>query len=236
MKIGREANKINHPFFYLKDAELFDEAIRICKKYGISFLFVEDIDEIGSGEARDKHMNKILNTLDGVEIKGSQVTVIFTTNHAKKINPALRRPGRIDSIINFDNPNKETRVKIMKKKFSHLFGAESLNYDYLATEMGDLSGSLVAEICSRSIEFCEDEAGISDEIIQTAIASMQYHIDFMNDKVEGEPKEMTFISLFRELMGTYNLQEFIKANNFNWSNLEKVRNSTITAATTNTNQ
>ena len=104
MKVGAAGLVKGMAYFYCKDAEVFHMLLKQAVNYQPCIVFLEDVDEIGSGSKRDADMNRILNTLDGVQTKGNNLTVIFTTNHEKRINPALRRPGRIDLVINFGNP------------------------------------------------------------------------------------------------------------------------------------
>jgi hypothetical protein len=131
MRVGFEAvEQHGMSFFYIKDASLFPEVLTVSKNYQPCLIFMEDVDEIGGGVERDTKMNNILNILDGVETKGNSLNVIFTTNHAKRINQALRRPGRIDLVVKFDNPTIETKAKIMEVYFNDLEGYTTMAGEY----------------------------------------------------------------------------------------------------------
>lgn len=200
MNIGREGNKMGMPMFYLKDTSLFDVMLNQCKNYQPCILFVEDIDEIGSGAERDETMNKILNTIDGVQTKGNDITVIFTTNHEKKLNPALRRPGRIDQMINFTNPTKETRIKIMQNYFEGINGCGGLDFNMLADRVGDISASVVAQICKRAVTLSAKDNIITDDKVKSAATSMDYQIRLMAEPVEQEPLEKVFTDNLRNII------------------------------------
>jgi ATP-dependent 26S proteasome regulatory subunit len=129
-------------------------------------------------------MNEILNTIDGVETKGRSILTIFTTNHHKRINPALRRPGRIDLIVNFSNPNKDTVKKISEKFFLNLNGGDTLDYDAIAEKMPEAQGAVIAEICKRSLKLYQKEGKITQSIVEAAIVSIKHQTEFMNDDVE----------------------------------------------------
>lgn len=195
MKIGRIASSQHGmSFFYLKDAKAFDILLNQCKQYQPCIIFLEDLDEIGSGEQRDAQMNKILNTLDGVQTKGNDLTVIFTTNNPQKINSGLRRPGRIDLMVKFDNPDNETKAKIYKLYFDNQSG---IDYDYLAHTTGDVQGAVVAEIAQRAIKLQKHTGVLNTESVESCIHSMKFQIELMNE----EPNAVNKYEVFCKQLG-----------------------------------
>lgn len=187
LRVGIEANRVGMTFFYLKDPALFTKMLETAHLYGACALFVEDIDEVTSGEERDNDMNEILNTLDGLETKGRTFRVILTTNHIERINAAARRPGRIDIIRKFNNPTELTKVKILKHYFQHLSGFEELNLEIMAQQIGDVTGATVAEICKRAVILAGKKGGISEQVFMSAFASIEYQIEVMKGKAEMPP-------------------------------------------------
>lgn len=184
MRVGAAALETNMTFFYVKDAKLFPQMLEMTRLYGASIVFLEDVDEIAGSVARDAAMNMILNTLDGMETKGRHLRVILTTNHIDKINEAARRPGRIDVIREFNNPDNETKCKIFAHYFKGLPGADDLNLMELSEYIGDISGATIAEISKRSVIQSRKHAQITDDVVRGAYASMEYHIKLMAGKVE----------------------------------------------------
>lgn len=186
MRVGREANAQQITFMYCKDATKFAKLLDTAKQYQPALIFMEDIDEIGSGEQRDASMNEILNTLDGVQTKGNNITVIFTTNHEDRINKALRRPGRIDVILKFKKCDPSTVVKIYQRLFLGLTGSTTLDFELLAKSTPNVQGAVVAEISKRAKRMAEHavDGTITDDIVLTAIDSMKDQIDFMGANPE----------------------------------------------------
>ena len=186
MIIATEALKHGLSFFYVKNTKAFAKVLGFAKKYEPAIVFVEDIDEIASGESRDEVMNSILNTLDGIETKGRNLTVIFTTNHEKRINKALRRPGRIDLIINFENPTPKTKEGIMRKFFDTLNGGELVDYDMIIPQVPNVQAAVIAEMCKRAVKIARKHGNyITSDRVLAAVASMEYQIQFMNEDVEN---------------------------------------------------
>lgn len=195
MKVGAAGLVKGMAYFYCKDAEVFHMLLKQAVNYQPCIVFLEDVDEIGSGSKRDADMNRILNTLDGVQTKGNNLTVIFTTNHEKRINPALRRPGRIDLVINFGNPNKESVEKIYHAYFDGLPGSEKLDYVGLAKRTEDCPGAVIAEIAKRAFKLCTKRGETNDDMVKAAIDSMKHHLALMREDVEEEQSGEMVIAL-----------------------------------------
>merc|ERR1711978_451763 len=67
-------------------------------------------------------LSDLLEALDGVlEMNGRML--IMTTNHLEKLDPALIRPGRVDTSLEFKRCNK----KAIGEFFEAFFGKESYN-------------------------------------------------------------------------------------------------------------
>lgn len=174
LKIGRIANEVDQTFIYVKDRNL-SAALDVAKHYQPSIVFVEDIDEMTSGD-RDDEINDLLNTIDGIQTKGQAITLIMTTNHKEKINQAFRRPGRIDVVLNFDLPNKKT-MAIMYRKF--LGENDSLDYDKMAEATPEVQGAVVKEIANRALLSVEDGEQLSNKHVEVSIELTRMQIDFM---------------------------------------------------------
>src|ERR1044072_8605237 len=201
MRVGKVAvEQYGMSFFYLKDAALFDNLLNQCKKYQPCIIFLEDVDEIASGEQRDSSINKILNTLDGVQTKGNNLTVIFTTNHPEKINTALRRPGRIDVMVKFDNCQPETIEDIYRVYFKGIKGEEMLDYKTLAQKTPSMQGAVIAEIATRAVKLAKKQGTVTDDLVESSIHSMAYQIELMTEHIKEPNKAEQFVKLFGELM------------------------------------
>jgi AAA+ superfamily predicted ATPase len=201
MHVGRCAvEQHGMSFFYLKDSTAFDWLLNQCKKYQPCIIFLEDVDEITAGEQRDSAMNKILNTLDGVQTKGNDLTVIFTTNHPERINSALLRPGRIDIMVKFENPDDEVKQEIYHAYFKDIPGADMLAYNDLARKTPNMQGAVVAEIAQRSVKLAKKQGTITEDIVEACIQSMAYQIELMTGPNKEPSKSEQFIKLFGELI------------------------------------
>lgn len=188
LSIGANGVSRGMSFFYVKDSSMFEKVLAFAKNYEPCIIFLEDVDEIAGGAERTERMNKILNTLDGVQTKGRNINVIFTTNHHDRINPALRRPGRIDLIVDFQNPAPETQEKILLALFKNIMGVDDLDMPRIVKQLPNAQGAVIAEIGKRAIKLSSRTNIITTEMVIAAVASMEYQIKFMNEDVSGGNK------------------------------------------------
>ena len=145
--------------------------------------------------------------MDGVQTKGNDLTVIFTTNHENRINRALRRPGRIDLVLKFDNPTKDSVQKIYKSYLGELDPESSLDYKLLADYTMDAPGAVVAEIAKRAVKLCTKQNTCNEELVKAAVDSMAHHIALMNEPIESRKSGRMTIVLDGAQMNIRNANE-----------------------------
>lgn len=178
LKIGRLANKEGQTFMYCKDRNVA-QVLEIAKHYQPSVVFIEDIDEMTAG-GRTAEINDLLNTIDGIQTKGQALTIIMTTNHKEKINEAFRRPGRIDVVLNFDLPNKDTVAKMYKRFFPT--GAK-LDFKALAKMTPEVQGAVIKEIANRAMLSVGEGEELAEKHVKMSIELTKMQIDFMKEPV-----------------------------------------------------
>ncbi len=131
-----------------------------------------------SGQDEPLTLGAFLEVLDGiVEIPGR--IVIMTTNHPEQLDPALRRPGRIDMELEFKRLRREHIAQIFERWCGETFPADSLPAvaDHRFTQ-ADLSrlifkhegspGAFVQELVDLSRDPLPSHSSMSD----SSIASM----------------------------------------------------------------
>ena len=74
----------------------------------------------------NNNLSYLLNILDGIKESQDRI-IIMTTNHVKKLDPALIRPGRIDLNINF----KKASIKDIKEILNFYWKKEVPELDYI---------------------------------------------------------------------------------------------------------
>lgn len=102
-------------YINVKDVRDLDCAFELAKQYQPAVIFGEDIDRAVKGEDRSAEIDRILNTIDGVDSKGVEIITVLTTNNVNDINQAMMRPGRIDVLLNIDPPTKPAALRLVRQ-------------------------------------------------------------------------------------------------------------------------
>jgi transitional endoplasmic reticulum ATPase len=130
------------------------EIFKKAKQVAPCVIFFDEFDSIASSRGssmsgvNDKIVNQLLTEMDGIEeLQG--VSIIAATNRADLIDEALKRPGRLDSIIEIGMPDAKTREEIFKIHTKNM-PLEKVDFKELAKETDGLSGAQIEGICQKA--------------------------------------------------------------------------------------
>lgn len=115
--VGMGARNVRELFKKVREAATNPSAENKTKA---AILFIDEIDAVGGlsrgsptgSEEYKQTLNELLNQLDGF-IKDENIVVIGATNLLEAIDPALRRPGRLDRVIEVPLPTKKGRTDVL---------------------------------------------------------------------------------------------------------------------------
>ncbi len=128
-------------------------AIEFAQRFQPSVVFCEDVDRALRGE-RTQSIDEVLNTIDGIKAKNTEVMVILTTNELTEINRAMIRPGRIDVVIEVEPPDAKAAIQLVEKYARNKHGATLLEPGINLAEVGitlaDNIPAVIREIVERS--------------------------------------------------------------------------------------
>ncbi|HXV26998.1 MAG TPA: ATP-binding protein [Candidatus Paceibacterota bacterium] len=146
--IARASAEGGWTFIYVPKPEELADALRFAAAYQPAVVFCEDVERVAGSERTDE-VNELLNTLDGVDNKGAEIITVLTTNHHERINAAMLRPGRIDTLIFVEPADAEAAERLVR-----LYAAERLEDNADLTAVGTtLDGEIPAvieEVVSRA--------------------------------------------------------------------------------------
>jgi transitional endoplasmic reticulum ATPase len=146
---SRKAVDAGITFVYIQRATELACAIEFARQYQspACVIFCEDIDREMDG-ARDAEMDVVLNTIDGIDSKTSNIIVVLTTNNIQAIHPAMLRPGRLDAVIDVTPPDGPAIERLI-----HVYAGKSVEGEDLH-EVGEvLEGNIpavIAEVVKRA--------------------------------------------------------------------------------------
>ena len=135
----------------------------------------------------------ILNTIDGIDSKTSEIMVCLTTNHVNKLNRAMMRPGRLDAVIEIERPDAESVARLCRNYCGALLDADE-DLDEPAAILAGQTAAVVREVCERSKMGAIARTGKADSVsasdLATSANGMRAQLDLMDAKPPYEPSDM----------------------------------------------
>ncbi|WP_305784592.1 AAA family ATPase [Symbioplanes lichenis] len=132
-------------------------------------VFLDEIDALGhkrsqlSSSALRTLVNQLLTELDGVDGSNEGVFVLAATNAPWDVDPALRRPGRLDRTLLVLPPDQAARAAILEY---HLRERPVAGIDLarLAQATDHFSGADLAHVCETAAEHAMRDAVATGEV------------------------------------------------------------------------
>ena len=122
-------------------ASILTTSIHIAKSLTPVLIVVEDIDASTHGN-RDA-LNDMLNTISSVASKTTDdFFIAVSTNFIDRIDPALLRPERFDTVIHMDMPDVKTRERILSK----YEGSNVIDMTYASLLTEGMTPAIICEI------------------------------------------------------------------------------------------
>ncbi|PWD52196.1 hypothetical protein C8046_17670 [Serinibacter arcticus] len=134
------------------------EIFQLARREAPCVLFFDEIDALGGRRSQRTldwtrgSINQLLTELDGVDALNEGVFVLAATNQPWDVDPALRRPGRLDRTVLVLPPDEEARTSVIAH---HLRGrpvADDIDTRALARASEGLSGADLALACESATE------------------------------------------------------------------------------------
>lgn len=132
------------------------EVFRKARQAAPAIIFFDEIDALapergggGSNQVSERIVAQLLTELDGVEeLKG--VFVLAATNRLDRLDPALLRPGRFDSLVELKAPDKEERLAILQVHTRRTPLSDEVNLEAMARSTEGLVGADIEALCREA--------------------------------------------------------------------------------------
>lgn len=150
MYIGESERKLH---------ELFENARREAP----CVLFFDEVDALGRRRSQLRNsagrdvIVQFLSELDSFGSENEGVFVLAATNHPWDVDPALRRPGRLDRTLLVLPPDAEAREKILELHMRER-PVEAIDFPRLASLTDLFSGADLAHVCETAAEFALEDS------------------------------------------------------------------------------
>ncbi|WP_323191259.1 CDC48 family AAA ATPase [Halostella sp. PRR32] len=169
--------------------EVFDRA----RQSAPSIVFFDEIDAVtarrGEGhEVTERVVSQLLTELDGLA-ENPNVVVLAATNRMEAIDPAILRPGRIDTHVEIPEPDAEARRKILAVHTRGKPLGDDVDLDALADELAGYTGADIEAVARdasmRAIRELADDLGpeAANERAEEVVITAE-HFDEARETVE----------------------------------------------------
>jgi ATP-dependent Zn protease len=149
--------------------ELFGKAADYCNKHPHkkAIIFIDEIDALGNRSTMSAHdteskrtLNELLSQMDGFS-QNSSIIVLAATNNSHDLDPALKRAGRFDMIVEITLPDKAKREAILRhyaKKIAPSKTDSTISFEQLAQKSAGFNNADLKEL----VRLAGNEAALSN--------------------------------------------------------------------------
>ena len=126
-------------------------AIQMARLYGGRWvIFIEDADLLARPD-NPEGLQVLLDQLDGVMVKGLDISMVFTTNHLDRIQKGVLRPGRTDGLIEIGAMDRPGVEKLAKRMIGDNLDLDDCDFDEVFVAMDGFMPAFVSEVFKRAI-------------------------------------------------------------------------------------
>lgn len=172
---------------------------RLARSHAPAVLFLDEIDAIGHKRTHTAFsslrnvVNQLLTELDGIGSDNDGVYVLAATNAPWDVDPALRRPGRLDRSIAVLPPDEPARAAILHH---HLRArpCEGVNLAALARTTEGFTGADLAHLCDSAVEIAMMDS------VRTGRVRMVTMADFKRARKDVRPSARPWFDVARNVV------------------------------------
>jgi transitional endoplasmic reticulum ATPase len=160
------ANEANLAFFVLQADDIISKWVgeseknltrlfATAVKNAPSVIFIDEVDSIaknraeGNAQHADNLLNHLLQLIDGI-VSREGVYIIGATNRADLVDPALKRAGRLNKVIQVPLPDLAARSALFSMYLKKLPLSGAVNVQYLAEATSGKCAADIREICNQA--------------------------------------------------------------------------------------
>jgi hypothetical protein len=141
-------------------------ALKTARVYAPAVVMFEDVDVIKT--THSDGVAHLLDMLDGVTNKGSDVVAIFTTNHPDRLHRGMMRPGRLDAVIELAGLDAGGIRRLIEAMVPARLLAPELDWDQVTTAFDGLLPAFAKEAVDRAQRYAIAAAGGVPQVITSA--------------------------------------------------------------------
>lgn len=184
------------------------ELFEVARANAPCVLFFDELDGIGQRRSLTRNsgtrttVNQLLTELDGVARRNTGVFVLAATNHPWDVDPALRRPGRLDRSLLVLPPDREAREAIFRYHLKNR-PVERIDVTRLARRTEGFSGADIAHVCDSATETALVESAESGMIRTITMVDLEHALSEVRPSIRPWLETARNVALFANQSGEY---------------------------------
>ena len=171
------------------------EVFRKARQAAPCVIFFDELDSLaptrgghGDNGVTERVISQLLTELDGMHnLQG--VTIIGATNRPDLIDPALRRPGRFDRLVEVPNPDEQARLSVLQIHTKGIPVTKDVDLKEWARRTDGWSGAEVAtlpQMASLRAVRTHIEAGRTEPPTDAKVTAADFEAAFKQVRKERE--------------------------------------------------
>jgi transitional endoplasmic reticulum ATPase len=128
---------------------------QVASKSAPAVIFIDEIDSLaknraeGNAQHSDNLLNHLLQLIDGV-VSHEGIYIIGATNRADLVDPALKRGGRLNKVIEIPLPSQAARERLFSMFINKLPISHVVDIERLARQTEGFCAADIKEICNQA--------------------------------------------------------------------------------------
>lgn len=189
------------------------EVLQTAQLYAPAVVWYEDIDIVAQGQ-NDAQISTLLDVLDGITNKGTEVLAGFTTNHVDKIQKGVLRPGRLDAVIRIAGLDRDGFERLIRAVVPIDQLAPDVDFDQVTASFDGFLPAFAKEAIARAMRYSinrnRGELGVitTDDLVYAA-DGLRPQLKLMNDAIEGVRKPTLDATFEALIQGQLNATRFV---------------------------
>ncbi|XP_052189572.1 calmodulin-interacting protein 111-like [Diospyros lotus] len=210
--------------YYGESEQALVEVFNSARRATLGVVFIDELDAIaparrdGGEELSQRMVATLLNLMDGI-CRTDNLLVIAATNRPDSIEPALRRPGRLDREIEIGVPSPKQRYDILLAHLSRMeHSLSDMQVQHLATATHGFVGADIAALCNEAAMIClrrcvyflksgDASDNRNSVVFESCCTAREYGSCCANDTLDSASSSITYQSISSKIENAVDVRE-----------------------------
>jgi transitional endoplasmic reticulum ATPase len=166
-----------------------EDVMATARLYQPAVVFFEDVDSVAHADGID-HVSRMLDILDGIQAKGTEIICILTTNHINRIHKGMVRPGRLDAVIHIGALDAPAIGRLVHSLVPDELLADTIDWEAVGAAMEGFMPAFCKEAIDRAMRWNlarnqGTSTSLTTEDFIAAAEGLRPQLELMSRAIEG---------------------------------------------------